>query len=66
MEHRACDSPLWTTAATLARDGELTRWGHRFGARLVRGRYELSVRLADARGRVHVPGGLTSREFSRP
>ena len=65
MERRACDSPLWTTAQALARDGEIARWTHRFRARLVRGRYELNLRLADARGRVHLPGGTASTAFSR-
>jgi hypothetical protein len=66
MEWRACDSPLWTGAGTLARAGELARFGHRFGARLAPGRYELSLRLVDARGHVHLPGGRTSTTFSRP
>jgi hypothetical protein len=65
MERRGCDSPLWTSVASLAREGELARFGHRFGARLVPGRYELSLRLADRRGRVYVPGGRVSTAFSR-
>lgn len=65
MERRACDSPLWTSVGSLVRDGELARWSHRFGARLVAGRYELSLRLSDRRGRAHVPGGRASTAFSR-
>ena len=66
MERRSCDSPLWTTARTVARDSELARWSHAFRARLVRGRYVLSLRLVDARNRVHVPAGRASAAFSRP
>jgi hypothetical protein len=66
MEQRACDSPLWTTAHTVSRAGGLARWSHSFGARLVRGRYEVRLRLVDARHRVHVPGGRVSTGFSRP
>lgn len=66
MERRACDAPLWTSAGSVARGGEVARWSHRFGARLVPGRYRLSVRLADRRGRAHVPGGRAASTFSRP
>lgn len=65
MEWRACDSPFWTTAGSVDRDGEPARWSHRFGARLVPGRYELSLRLVDRRGRIHVPAGRASVVFSR-
>lgn len=63
MEWRVCDSPLWTSAS-VARSGDLARWTHRFGARLVPGGYELSVRLVDRGGRVHVPGGRAAAAFS--
>lgn len=65
MEWRACESPLWTSARGVAREGDLARWSHRFAARLVPGRYELRLRLIDARGRVHVPGGAVSSVFTR-
>ena len=64
MERRACDAPLWTSVR-VARAGELARWSHRFGARLPRGRYELTQRCADSSGRVHAPDGAVSRTFSR-
>ena len=63
MEWRACDDRLWTTVGT-RRSGDLTRWSFRFRARLVRGEYELAVRLVDRRGRVHVPPGSASAAFS--
>lgn len=63
MEWRACASPLWTSA-TFSRSGGVARWNHRFAARLVRGDYELRLRLVDGRGRVHVPAGRPSAAFS--
>jgi hypothetical protein len=63
MEWRACDDRLWTTVGT-SRSGDLTRWAYRFRARLVRGEYELAVRLVDRRGRVHIPAGSASAAFS--
>jgi hypothetical protein len=63
MEWRACASPLWATA-TVSRSGGLARWKHRFTARLVRGDYELRLRLVDRRGDVHVPAGRPSAAFS--
>jgi hypothetical protein len=64
MEWRPCASPVWTSAGEALRDGDLTRWAHRFRASLVPGGYELSLRLVDRRGRVHVPAGRGSFEFS--
>ena len=66
MEWRACDSPLWTSAASALRDGDLTRWSHRFGASVAAGSYELRLRLADRRGRVFVPPGRSAIGFSLP
>jgi hypothetical protein len=65
MEWRDCASALWTNAA-VRRDGEVARWSHRFRARPARGDYELSLRLVDGRGRVHVPGGVPAAVFSLP
>lgn len=63
MEWRSCASPLWTSVSA-TRSGDLARWKHRFRARLVRGDYELRLRLVDPRGRVHVPAGRPSAAFS--
>ena len=64
MEWRACESPLWTSAATTARDRDLARWSHRFRARVAAGSYELRIRLVDRRGRAHVPAGRAAIGFS--
>jgi hypothetical protein len=63
MEWRACAAPMWTTVA-VTRSGGLARWAHRFGARLVPGRYELRLRLVDRRGRVQAPAGYPAAAFS--
>ena len=64
MERRACGSPLWTHAGSLARAGDVARWSHRFRARFAGGRYELRVRLVDRAGRAHTPGGRAVAGFS--
>ncbi|HEX8053419.1 MAG TPA: hypothetical protein VF517_10535, partial [Thermoleophilaceae bacterium] len=64
MEWRSCASPVWTGAGETLREGDLTRWSHRFRASVAAGSYELRLRLVDRRGRVHVPAGRAALGFS--
>jgi hypothetical protein len=64
MEWRACDRPVWGSAGTALRRGEVTSWSHRFRASVAPGSYTLRLRLVDRLGRVHVPPGRSSISFS--